>query len=246
MSSHEKLNASLSAPQLGVQIVSVCFGLALYTISSSAFAADKPWLTLETTADVASHGSLYIDSTITFAPLTSIYETGFRLRFTTSFNQYELTDPKRTATNKSAEALMGYVFAFDKASVMFGAGAVVTNKDESGDINSPSTTKAGGKVLVSAYARPSDATMLFGQLSYSSTTQFRLAQGKFGLQVVPNIYAGPEVSISGGPEFTQGRLGAHLTGFSLGKINGGISAGVLRDSNNGSGFYSSLTLRVDM
>lgn len=242
MSSPIKLKASQSSLFNRGQILSACRALVFPVWGGSAFAADRPWLEMETTTDVASHNSLYADTTVTIAPLTSLYESGWRLRFTGSYNQYDLTDPKHTARDRSAQALVGYVFATESASVMLGGGLVINRQEESG-VN---TTKTGGKFIISAYARPSDTTMLYGQVNYSSPTEFRLAQGKFGLKVLPDIFVGPEASISGGKDFTQGRLGAHLTGFSVLRVNGGVSAGVLRDSNNGNGFYSTLTLRVNM
>lgn len=235
----EKLKVSHLHP-----VASACAALILSAASSGAIAGDKPQVGVESTTDVAAFGSLYVDTTLTVAPTSSLYDQGLRLRFTASYDRYRLTDPKRTASDKAAEALLGYVFTFQRASILIAGGAAYTEKVEGGIPGSD--TKTGGKILISTYARPSDKTMLFAQASYNSATDLKFAQGKFGMLVMPSLYMGPEASITSGRDFTQARFGLHLTGFSVGKINGGISAGALRDSNNGTGAYSSLTIRADI
>lgn len=210
-----------------------------------ALAADKQW-TVESTTDVASRGSVYVDGSVTMSPFGSLYDSGARLRMTGSYNRYSLVDPARSASSRSIDFLMGYTHVFEKFSVSVGAGPTAANLTESG-LDPVDRTVVGGKVFASSYARPTEKTMLYGQLSYSSATQFRLAQAKLGWKVLANnVFAGPEISVTGGRGFTQARLGAHLTGFALGGVSSGLSAGVVQDSNRGTGFFSSLTLQADM
>jgi hypothetical protein len=228
-----------------LNLASACVGLLVLTAGGVALAAEQKQWTVESTTDVTSHNSLYIDASATMSPFGSLYDPGFRIRLTTSFNRYSLTEPQRNASNRSVDVLMGYTHMFEKASVSVGAGPTIASVQESGD-TMLNATKVGGKVFMSSYAHPTATTMLYGQLSYSSATQFRLAQTKLGWQVMPGVYAGPEMSVTGGRGFTQARVGAHVTGFSAGMISSGLTIGYVQDSNRGSGYFSSLTLQADM
>ncbi len=220
-------------------------GIALAIVPlGSALAGDKHW-TLDSTTDVASQGSRYIDTSVTMSPFGSLYESGARLRVTASYNTYSLKDPVRTASNRSVDFLMGYTHLFERYSISVGAGPTAANVREN-TIPSLDQTQVGGKAFVSSYGRPTDNTMLYGQLSYSSATQFRLAQTKLGWKIAQNVYAGPEMSVTGGRGFNQARVGGHVTGFALGGISSGLSVGVVQDSSKGSGLYSSITLQADL
>ena len=74
---------------------------------AGAFANEQPW-TLESTTDVASRGSVYLDTSTTVLPFGSLYDSGARIRMTAYYNRYSLIDPSRSVANRGIDFLMGY------------------------------------------------------------------------------------------------------------------------------------------
>ena len=104
---------------------------------------------------------------------------------------------------------------------------------------------------VSVYANPTDQTMLYAQGSYSTSSKSYYLQAKFGGAIQPNLFVGPEVTLTGRTEFDQSwagyeewRAGAFIAGLKLGTFLFGFSAGYAHDRQQGNGGYVSTSARV--
>ena len=214
-------------------------------LSAPAAAADETRWTFETTTDVAAHGSLYVDMSANVAPFRGLSASGARLRVTFSHNRYQVADKPDGVSRQSIEMLAGYAHVFEKATLSYGAGPVLTDRQASVRAFS-SDPVVGGKAFLSTYAQPSNDMMIYAQATYMSVSNSSFAQTKFGWKFTYDLFVGPEISASSGRDYSQTRFGAHLTGFSFGLINGGVAAGLVHDFKKGNGFFSSLTLRVEI
>ena len=214
-------------------------------LSAPAAAAGETRWTFETTTDVAAHGSLYVDMSANVAPFGVLSASGARLRVTSSYNRYQVADKPDGVSRQSIEMLAGYAHVFKKATFSYGAGPVLTDRQDSVRAFS-SDPVVGGKAFLSTYAQPSNDMMIYAQATYMSVSNSSFAQTKFGWKFTHDLFMGPEISASSGRDYSQTRFGAHLTGFSFGLINGGVAAGLVHDFKKGNGVFSSLTLRVEI
>ena len=214
-------------------------------LSAPAAAAGETRWTFETTTYVAAHGSLYVDMSANVAPFRGLSASGARLRVTFSHNRYQVADKPDGVSRQSIEMLAGYAHVFEKAAFSYGAGPVLTDRQASVRAFS-SDPVVGGKAFLSTYAQPSNDMMIYAQATYMSALNSSFAQTKFGWKLTHDLFMGPEISASSGRDYSQARFGAHLTGFSFGLINGGVAAGLVHDFKKGNGFFSSLTLRVEI
>jgi hypothetical protein len=104
----------------------------------------------------------------------------------------------------------------------------------------------GAKIVLSTYALPSDETMVFASISYSTVWNFVQFQTKAGMKLIGNFYIGPEAVFSRRnviPEINnvaQMRLGAQFSAVSFGPFQIGVSGGWAHQPDFGSGYYGSV------
>ena len=214
-------------------------------LSAPAAAAGETRWTFETTTDVAAHGSLYVDMSANVAPFGVLSASGARLRVTSSYSRYQVADKPDGVSRQSIEMLAGYAHVFEKATLSYGAGPVLTDRQASVRAFS-SDPVVGGKAFLSTYAQPSNDMMIYAQATYMSVSNSSFAQTKFGWKFTHDLFMGPEISASSGRDYSQTRFGAHLTGVTFGVIKGSVAAGLVHDFKKGNGVFSSLTLRVEI
>ena len=88
--------------------------------------------------------------------------------------------------------------------------------------------------------------MLFAQAHYSTSTHFYYMQAKPGIAVAPHLLVGPEVGFSGGQGgYHQTRFGGHVSSFTFGIFQLGVSLGYVRDSSHGKGVYVGTSLQTN-
>ena len=58
------------------------------------------------------------------------------------------------------------------------------------------------------------------------------------------MFIGPELTVLGDKFFSQWRVGGHISGFTIGRLQLGVSGGYLSDKVRGSGVYGSADARV--
>jgi hypothetical protein len=188
-------------------------------------------------------GSVDINGTV--APWGSVNESGFRLRATGSVSWYKFLTgdtPRTFGFGRSFEEdlLAGYEISSERFSIMGLVGPALGESTNAG----VTTTQLGVKVNVSSFATPTDWTMLYNSFSYSSIGIFSQLQSKVGAKIVGNFYVGPEVNFSWRAQVPSAavdelRLGAHLSGWQLGRLLFSLSGGWAHDRQLGSGAYVS-------
>jgi hypothetical protein len=240
----------------------VCIAVAIFSASPAWPGELSDRIELESNASVGSFSAAYADASLTFSPFAPYYDSGLRLRFTTSYAQYTYPDAAKTFVSKGkdteADLLVGYNFQFDRWSLLLLAGPSLTWSMQSpGDLSLTSeTTKAGARAVVSIMFNPTDATMLYAQSSFSSPNNAYYAQLKFGAAIRPKVFLGPEFALSGraimdgsnltsfSTDLQQWKIGGFLSGLEIGPLQFGLSAGYLNDRQQGNGAYAGTSVRA--
>jgi hypothetical protein len=254
----KKCGASISRLYLAVLIWTlVCWTQVVCSEElSERFEADS-------NAKAGSFNSYYADFSLTFSALAPFYESGPKLKFTAAESWYSYPgNPGKTFISKGRDSetdfLFGYGFSIAERYylLLFAGPAVVWSVQKPGDLSESSeTTRAGVKMEGSLYAEPTDQTMLYTQASYSTANNAFYTEAKFGWELAPSIYLGPEVAFLGGgifgqsnPEssttYQQWRAGGFISGPTVGLFRFGLSAGYLRDRQQGNGAYIGTSARV--
>jgi hypothetical protein len=194
-----------------------------------------------------SLGGRSVDVNATFAPFGDIGETGFRARLSGNASWYRFVagdNPTTIGSGHSLEGgvLAGYQWSLPRISFIGLIGPTFTESNDNG----VKSEHWGAKTVLSAYALPSDKTMAFGSISYSTPTNFLQVQAKAGVRLVGNVYVGPETIFSwrnvvpGINNVAEMRLGGHISAVSFGPVQMGVSAGWDHQQNLGSGYYGSV------
>jgi Cellulose biosynthesis protein BcsS len=212
-----------------------------------------PNIAISTSFDADSLGnrSIYLDST--FAPFGSIYETGMRFRATGNANWYRFLtseDPRISAKGRNLEGglLAGYAFSWERFRITGLVGPAFGQIVNQGVM----IDRWGAKAVLDVYATPTDRTMASGSVSYSTITNYFQVEAKTGLKIFDDIYFGPETRFTWqqilpwdtnfSTNISTMRLGAHISGLSVGPAQIGISAGWAHDRQLGSGYYGGVNL----
>jgi len=220
-------------------------GVFLMAITA-ANAIDQPmtgYVQIENTTDATSKGAVSSDITLTVAPLGPA--SGPRIAITGSADRYRYwADAERsflgTGGDRSAEALFGYALVVPNLSLTASLGPVVIDSHQrAGGVASSSSTN-GWKYKATLYATPANKWMIYSQIFYTDVTRYHSVQAKVGYALAPGIFLGPETTFSGTVNTDQRRFGAHVTGFTLGPLVIGVSAGIAVDSQLGRGAYGSI------
>src|SRR5262249_13127285 len=99
------------------------------------------------------------------------------------------------------------------------------------------------------YVLPTDLTMVYGSVTYSTIEDAVEAQTKVGINLLGNFYIGPEAAFSWRnvrnvtPSFdnvAELRVGGHISAITLGQVQAGLSAGWTHQDQVGSGYYGGL------
>lgn len=218
---------------------------------AGAAAEEPPRFNLQSTSDFASYGSFYTDLTATYSPFGNLWEEGWRVQGVASARRYSTTDSgqKRIGLDTTLDVLGGYQFTPHGWSWTLSAGPTFVDSHlyAAPGLTASNTFKYGLKVLTSLYGKPSNDTMVYVQAHYNTASDFYYVQGKTGVAIAPNLFVGPEAAFSGSwiHGYDQTRLGGHLTGFTLAGFNTGVSAGFVRDSSYGKGFYAGVNVQTN-
>jgi hypothetical protein len=220
--------------------------------------------------DADSLGNRSVDVAATFAPFSSIDESGIRFQLAgdISWYRYAADDNSGTlATGRSQEIalLSGYGISMPRLSVNLLTGVAF------GEIANPgeTTDRWGAKVAISFYATPTDRTMASGWATYSTIANSLQAQAKIGLKIFGDVYVGPETKFSWRqilpwePDLTaitltapvptfatisprtsvaSMRFGAHISALRIGPTSIGVSGGWTQDRELGDGYYGSASV----
>ncbi|MGX1167920.1 hypothetical protein AB7M16_004186 [Bradyrhizobium sp. USDA 372] len=219
------------------------------SLAGVAAAEEPPRLSLQSTSDFASYGAFYTDLTALYSPFGTLWEPGWRVEGITSARRYSFVEDgqKRVGLDATLDVLAGYQFTPSGWSWLVAAGVTGVNSHVYAAPGLPRSDAQlyGLKVLTSLYGKPTDQTMVYVQAHYNTASEFYYAQGKTGIAIAPNIFVGPEAAYSGSWTYNQLRLGGHITGFTVGSMNTGVSLGYVSDSNYGKGVYGGLNFQIN-
>lgn len=222
---------------------------AFFAAFTGAAAEEPPRFNLQSTSDFASYGAFYTDITATYSPFGNLWDEGWRMQGIASARRYSMIDSgqKRIGLDATLDVLGGYQFTPNGWSWIISAGPTVVDSHlyAAPGLNASNTIKYGLKVLTSLYGKPSNDTMVYVQAHYNTASEFYYVQGKTGVAIAPNLFVGPEAAFSGSWSYDQIRVGGHLTGFTFAGFSSGFSAGFVRDSNYGKGFYAGANFQAD-
>ncbi len=207
----------------------------------------SPQFAIDSSAVATSLGGRSVDFNATFAPFGDIADTGFRVRLSGNASWYRFVtgdNPPTIGSGHSLEGgvLAGYQWSLPRISFV---GVIGPTFAESND-NGVKSGHWGAKTVLSAYALPTDETMAFGSLSYSTVSNFLQVQTKVGMRLVGDFYVGPEAIFSwrnvvpGINNVAEMRLGGHISAVSFGPVQMGVSGGWAHQQNLGSGYYGSV------
>jgi hypothetical protein len=198
-----------------------------------------------------SLGGRSVDFNATFAPFGDINDSGFRASLSGNASWYRFVtgqNPTTTGSGQSLEGavLTGYQVSLPRLSIIGQIGPDFTESDDNG----VKREKWGVKTVLSAYALPSDKTMAFGSVSFSTPSNFLQVQAKAGVKLVDTFYVGPEAIFSwrnvvpGIGNIAEMRVGGHISAVSIGRLLIGVSGGWAEQQNFGSGYYGSANFYV--
>jgi len=229
-----------------MRLASIAFAFA--ATFEGAAAEEPPRFNLQSTSDFASYGAYYADLTATYSPFGNLWDEGWRVQGIASARRYSIIDSgqKRIGVDMTLDALAGYQFTPSGWSWLVAAGptAVDTHLSSAPGLAASNTLTYGLKVLTSLYGLPTDNTMLYVGAHYNTASEFYYLQGKTGFAIAPKLFVGPEAAFSGSWAYDQFRVGGHVTGFTFAGFSSGVSAGFVRDSNYGKGFYAGANLQL--
>jgi len=115
--------------------------------------------------------------------------------------------------------------------------------------NGVNADRVGGKADLSMLVLPTDLTMVYGSVSYSTIEDAVETQTKVGINLLGNFYIGPEAAFSWRnvrnvtPSYdnvAELRVGGHVSAITLGQVQAGVSAGWTHQDQVGSGYYGGL------
>jgi opacity protein-like surface antigen len=161
------------------------------------------------------------------------------------YKYYSDGEPIR-GTYVFGDVLAGYGFEGDNYSInmMAGVNAVNHSLSQLDPTNTVQGTEAGLKIYGSAYVNPTQATLYFGELDYSTAFETFSTAHKVGYALFGNnVFVGPQASYFRDERSEQWRLGAHISELKLGDLQIDLTAGYLNDSINGEGAYARVEAR---
>lgn len=219
-----------------------------YTGAAPARKANDWIVAADGAVNVASNGSRTANLVVTGALTGTLSESGPRIRVEGLVGEFEYVSSAGNTTGRQTGigVLGGYEWVMPGLSVSAFAGVDMRRTDWASVV--PGAPAAGGAfgftTAFNVYARPTATTMAHGFVSYSSVRDAFFARARFGWAMAA-AYVGPEVAYLGDDTFRQARIGAHISGLSLGPLQIGLSSGYQQDVRSGSGgIYGALDVRA--
>jgi len=199
--------------------------------------------------DVTSQGSIFSYGGVLIAPSGDLDKSGFRIWIFGEAGTYKydsVSDVAIRGREISLDLLAGYGFEGNNYSInLLIGGSVINHTLSAFDPDNPvQGTAVGLKLRGEAWLNPTPQTLAAFEAEYATAFQTHYAKGKLGYDFSSGkeIFFGPEATFLGDERYEQWRIGAHVTGAKLGKIDLELGAGYLQDSNLGPGIYGTVGL----
>jgi hypothetical protein len=214
-------------------------------------ASDQPHEALDLALTGTTQGSYYGTAIGTIAPFAPLTESGMRLRLSGVLGTYSYISSaagigRVTGTQEDGSFLVGYEWVSRVTSVAVYVGGDLSNNtlDKKDPSNPVSGVAVGAKVGLDFYSNPTTYSMISGNVSYSTANNSYYTRFKVGLSIADGVFAGPEALFLGDNQYSQWRIGAHVTGLRFGALQFGLSGGFLSDRVRGKGAYAIVDARV--
>ena len=200
---------------------------------------------LDSSSDMKSGGGVFVTQSLTLSPFGSLNQTGARMRLEGTLGSYKYRNeapPPPQVHGRSSElsALLGYeVVNEDRFSL---AGYVGWNLQRNrlsvlDPENAASGTKTGIRGVLEASYHLTDKLQLEGSASYATANRAYRLDFKGGYDIGSEVLIGPQVILQGDAESNQWKVGAHISGITVGRLELGLGAGYMKDRISGAGFY---------
>lgn len=145
------------------------------------------------------------------------------------------------ATNQSA-FLVGYRWPTASGSLALLAGAETDTRLR--NTSRKMRTRGGGRIQIELWHHPDERSLVTASFVAGSSRPSAWSRVSLGRAIADRLYIGPEGTLHLEEGYLQWRVGAHLTGLRLWKLEGRISGGVRSDSDALTGAYWSFNVHL--
>jgi len=193
--------------------------------------------------DWTSHRSLAGYMGVLYAP-DGMHQSGLRLSAFGLLGRYRYHGGDAEEFRgkfASVDAMVGWSHVFEAGAATLAIGA--NHQDQRVRPSDPGNpvqgSKTGFKVQGDVWVNPTQHTLVYLLGSYSTAFDTYYGIGRLGYDFIGSgVFFGPEVGGQGNDRTDQLRVGAHLSGMTLGSAKLGVSGGWMRERGDGSGWYA--------
>lgn len=146
-------------------------------------------------------------------------------------------DAARFRPNAQGYALLGYQWMLGPLTLSAFAGPELDTEAESADAPRLARTRFGLRGHAELWAHPTPQTLVTATLLAGSAGGHVWSRVSGGYAFRPGVFLGPEASFFARDDYTEWRLGAHVTGLKWGAFNFRLSGGLSRANDDRTGAY---------
>lgn len=218
-----------------------------YTGAPPGRGTDDWIVAIDSSINAATNGSRTASVVGTAALTDTLSQSGARVSVHSLAGEYRATNALGSTTGRQvAVALLGgYEWVAPGSS--FGAYVGPQARWDDFATRIPGLPAGTGQIGVTGainfYAKPTETTFAHAFASYSSIRNSYYARARYGW-AVENVYVGPELTFLGDDTFRQLRIGAHVSGWKIGSLQLGFSAGYAQDAGAQPGAYAAIDIRA--
>lgn len=147
----------------------------------------------------------------------------------------------REQTSQSA-FMVGYRWPLSSGSLTFLGGFETDTRQKESD--RAARFRGGGRVQVELWHHPDSDSLVTASLIAGTARPSAWARAAIGKAVFDRLFLGPEATVHIEEGYTQWRIGAHLTGIRLWRLEGRFSAGFRSDTATVNGAYWAFNLHI--
>jgi len=164
------------------------------------------------------------------------FDTGFGVSF---------MQPRFT---RYSALLFGRQWIGDAGIVKFAAGPEFTNEQQLDQYGIPrwGRDRVGLRLLTEIWAEPSPGLLATGTLIFSSGQGSLWGRGALGREVGSRIFVGPEASFYLENEYSEAKLGLHVTGLRIWRFNFRLNGGAAFTPGSGPGGYAGISGHIGL
>lgn len=187
---------------------------------------------------------------LTYAMDGSIHQSGLRLQAAAlrgyyRYSSHAAPDGLVKGRYSDLSVALGYQVVAPEHGFMVSIGPSLYTKELSFRTPDDRTgTQWGGKIAAFGYWAPATWPSAFVYGNYSSADGTGNLYANFGFSLPRELSIGPEIGLLEGRNFRETSVGIHLSGFRLGEIVAGLSAGTTRDKFGNRGRHLGINVRT--